>query len=85
MQDIINQPSSHPGASKNLCINYKHHKKSSMDEQRIQLILSLLKCSDGEEIELLNANLDLVDGGLLGSMALVVADLAEKGEQNATN
>jgi hypothetical protein len=56
-----------------------------MDEQRIKLIFSLLNCSDGQEIELLEANLDLVDGGLLESMVLVAADLAEKGEQNATN
>ncbi len=60
-----------------------------MDEQRIQaylqLIYSLLNCPDGQEIELLKANHDLVDRGLWDSMALVAADLAEKGEQNATN
>ena len=60
-----------------------------MDEQRIQaylqLIFSVLKCPDGQEIELLEANPDLVDGGLLEGMALVAADLAEKGNQNAAD
>ena len=60
-----------------------------MDEQRrqayLQLIFSLLKCSNGQEMELLEANPDLVDGGLLEWMALVAADLAEKGNQNATD
>ena len=79
----INQPSSHPGASKILCINYKHQKKPSMDEQRIQLIFSLLNCSDGEEGELLQANPDLLDSALLETMELVAADLAENGKQNA--
>ncbi|MEG4964461.1 tetratricopeptide repeat protein, partial [Microcoleus sp. K4-C2] len=57
-----------------------------MDEQRIQaylqLIFSLLNCPDGQEIELLEANPDLVDGGLLEWMALVAADLAD---QNAAD
>ncbi|WP_293150964.1 MULTISPECIES: hypothetical protein [unclassified Microcoleus] len=60
-----------------------------MDEQRIQaylqLIYSLLKCPNGQEVELLEANSDLVDRGLLKSMVLVEADLLEKGEQNAIN
>ena len=60
-----------------------------MDEQRIQaylqLIYSLLNCPDGQEMELLEANPDLVDGGLLEWMALVAADLAENGNQNAAD
>ncbi|WP_293363514.1 tetratricopeptide repeat protein, partial [Microcoleus sp. CAWBG52] len=60
-----------------------------MDEQRIQayiqLIYSLLNCPDGQEMELLETNPDLVDSGLLECMALVAADLAEKGNQNAAD
>jgi len=60
-----------------------------MDEQRIQaylqLIFSVLKCPDGQAMELLEANPDLLDGGLLEWMALVAADFAEKGNQNAAD
>ncbi|WP_293338138.1 tetratricopeptide repeat protein, partial [Microcoleus sp. CAWBG58] len=60
-----------------------------MDEQRIQaylqLIYFLLKCTNGQEMELLEANPNLVDGGLLKCMELVAADLSEKGNQNAAD
>ncbi len=60
-----------------------------MDEQRIQaylqLIYSLLNCPEGQQIELLQANLGLLDSGLLESMPLVAADLADKGDQNAAD
>jgi hypothetical protein len=88
LQDI-NQPLFHQECVEIFCRYYNYQRKPNMDEQRIQaylqLIYSLLNCPDGQQIELLETNLDLVDGGLLDSMALVVADLAEKGEQNATN
>ena len=74
----INQPSSHPGASKNLCINYKHQKKPSMDEQRIQLIFSLLNCSDGQEIELLEANSDVVDEAFAQELLKIAQAMIEK-------
>ncbi|HAZ49772.1 MAG TPA: hypothetical protein DCZ55_36315, partial [Cyanobacteria bacterium UBA11371] len=88
MQDI-NQPSSHPEWLENLCRDYNHQRKPNIDEQRIQaylqLIFSLLNCPNGQEMELLEANSDLVDGGLLEWIALVAADLAEKGNQNAAD
>jgi tetratricopeptide (TPR) repeat protein len=63
--------------------------KPSMDEQRIQayqeLIFSLLNCPDGQEIELLQTNQDLLDGEFLELMELVAADLAENGNQNAAD
>ena len=60
-----------------------------MDEQRIQaylqLIYSLLNCADGQQIELLQANVGLLDSALLEVMELVAAELAEKGNQNAAD
>jgi tetratricopeptide (TPR) repeat protein len=71
------------------CRLYNYQRKSNMDEQRrqayLQLIYVLLKCTNGQEMELLEANPNLVDGGLLKWMALVAADLAEKGNQNAAD
>jgi tetratricopeptide (TPR) repeat protein len=85
----INQPLFHQECVDFFCRYYNYQRKPNMDEQRIQaylqLIYSLLNCPHGQEIELLEANSDLVDGGLLKCMALVAADLAEKGNQNATD
>src|SRR4028118_427028 len=84
----INQPLFHQEGLEIFCKNY-NQRKPNMDEQRIQaylqLIYSLLNCPHGQEIELLEASSDLVDGGLLKCMALVAADLAEKGNQNAAD
>jgi CHAT domain-containing protein/tetratricopeptide (TPR) repeat protein len=88
LQDI-NQPLFHQECVEIFCRYYNYQRKPNMDKQRIQaylkLIYSLLYCPDGQESELLEANSDLVDGGLLEWMALVAADLAENGNQNATD
>jgi CHAT domain-containing protein/tetratricopeptide (TPR) repeat protein len=88
LQDI-NQPLFHQECVEIFCRYYNYQRKPNMDEQRIQaylqLIDSLLNCPDGQQIELLKANHDLVDGGLLERMALVAADLAEKGNQNVAD
>lgn len=48
-----------------------------MNEQRIEaylaLIERLLTCEGGEEPQILNANLELIDKGLLQTMELVAA------------
>jgi hypothetical protein len=88
LQDI-NQPLFHQECVEVFCRYYNYQRKPNMDEQcqqaYLQLIFSLLNCPDGQEIELLEANSDLVDRGLLEWMALVAADLAEKGNQNAAD
>ncbi|MGD1699876.1 hypothetical protein [Dapis sp. BLCC M229] len=62
-----------------------------MDEkQRLQeyqdLIDSLLKCSSGEELlEILNANQDLVDEGLLEAMSSVASTLEKQDNRDAAN
>ena len=54
-----------------------------MDEQRFQayvgLIEQLLGCPQGQEAELLQANAELVDAGLVEAMAQVAADLESQG------
>ena len=58
-----------------------------MDEQPlaayIQLIQALLECPSGEEDDILNANLELVDANFVQVMEVVVANMAEKGNSNA--
>jgi len=58
-----------------------------MNEQRIEaylaLIERLLTCESGEETEILNAHIDLLDSGLLQTMELVAARLVEEGNQEA--
>lgn len=58
-----------------------------MNEQRIEaylaLIERLLTCEGGEEPQILNANLDLIDEGLLQTMELVAAKLSEEGNSEA--
>ncbi|MCS6792191.1 MAG: hypothetical protein N3E45_04530 [Oscillatoriaceae bacterium SKW80] len=58
-----------------------------MNEQRIEaylaLIERLLTCEGGEEPQILNANLELIDKGLLQTMELVAAKLAEDGNLEA--
>jgi H2-forming N5,N10-methylenetetrahydromethanopterin dehydrogenase-like enzyme len=53
-------------------------------EVYLNLIEELLNCSDGEAVaQLLNANLELIDGGLLQTMAQVATILEERGEDQA--
>ncbi|MEQ9357049.1 hypothetical protein [Coleofasciculus chthonoplastes] len=58
-----------------------------MDEQRQQayltLINALLTCPSGEEGQTLQDNAELVDAGLLETMAQVAEVLAERGDENA--
>lgn len=58
-----------------------------MNEQRIEayltLIERLLTCEGGEEPQILNANLELIDKGLLQTIELVAAKLAEDGNLEA--
>ncbi|WP_044170170.1 hypothetical protein [Kamptonema formosum] len=58
-----------------------------MMEERIEAYLAvigkLLTCAGGEELEILNANLDLVDAGLVQTMELVAAKLSQEGNQDA--
>ncbi|HBE19422.1 MAG TPA: hypothetical protein DEG17_13800 [Cyanobacteria bacterium UBA11149] len=49
----------------------------------LKLIGNLLNAPNGEESAILNANSDLVDGGLIEMMVEVAESLAERGENNA--
>ena len=57
-----------------------------MDEQRVQAYLSLiqelLECPSGEELQILNGHLELVDEGFVQLCELVAAQLQEEGEEN---
>lgn len=63
--------------------------KQEKDEQRyekyLQLIAELLQCDQGEEVEILEANQDLLDADLLTAMAQVADYLTEQGKENAAN
>ncbi len=48
----------------------------------LELIQNLLNAPNGEESAILNANSDLVDGGLIEKMVEVAEFLAERGENN---
>jgi len=60
-----------------------------MHEQRIEayvnLINQLLTCPKGETSQILNANRELVDAGLLQIMARVAEQLEENGDRNAAD
>jgi len=61
-----------------------------MDEQQrfqeyLNLIDSLLNCPNGKELEILNANQDLVDEGLIEAMNSVASTLEEQDNQDAAN
>jgi len=52
----------------------------------LQLILALMDCPTGEEIQiLLNASSDLIDAGLVQAMAEVAASLQETGNENVAD
>jgi hypothetical protein len=51
----------------------------------LNLINALLNCPSGEEPQILNANQDLVDAGLLQAMAQVAEFLEKRGDRNAAN
>ena len=57
-----------------------------MNEARRQaylnLIRSLLNCPSGEEKQILQANSELVDAGLVQLMQLVVENQPERGNEN---
>jgi aryl carrier-like protein len=57
-----------------------------MDEQRLQaylnLIQSLLSCPQGEEKQILQANSELVDAGLVQVMQLMAENQRERGNEN---
>jgi hypothetical protein len=57
-----------------------------MNETRRQaylnLIESLLNCPSGEESQILQANSELVDAGLVQVMQLVVENQRERGNEN---
>ncbi|MEG4809605.1 hypothetical protein QUA82_15870 [Microcoleus sp. F8-D3] len=60
-----------------------------MEETRtqayLQLIETLLTCPNGEEPQILQANLELVDSGFLQACEVVAEILAEKGQENNAN
>ncbi|MGB7708774.1 MAG: CHAT domain-containing protein [Microcoleus sp.] len=60
-----------------------------MDENRAQaytnLIQQLLSCPNGEEPQILNANLELLDLRFLEACEAVAANFAEQGEENGAN
>jgi len=60
-----------------------------MDETRaqayLQLIETLLNCPNGEEPQILQANLELVDSGFLQVCEVVAEKLAEEGQENQAN
>lgn len=55
-----------------------------MDENRLQayqnLIQDLLSCSSGEEAEILSANSELVDAGLVEAIAQSVEIMEQRGD-----
>ena len=57
-----------------------------MDEQRVQAYLSLiqelLECPSGEEPQILNRHLELVDEGFVPVCELVAAQLQQAGQEN---
>jgi tetratricopeptide (TPR) repeat protein len=57
-----------------------------MEETRaqayLQLIETLLNCPNGEERQILQANLELVDSGFLQACEVVAEKLAEEGQEN---
>jgi hypothetical protein len=58
-----------------------------MDEQRLaaylELIQALLECPSGEEDDILNANLELVDANFVQVMEAVAEKMAAEGNSNA--
>lgn len=60
-----------------------------MNEDRlkayIKLINSLLTCAKGQGVEILNANQDLIDVGLVETMEGVATILVERGDRNAAD
>src|SRR4028118_607314 len=60
-----------------------------MEETRAQayqqLIQALLNCPNGEERQILQANLELVDSGFLQVGEVVAENLAEEGQENQAN
>lgn len=58
-----------------------------MDEKRAQnyldLINELLTCPPGKEAEVLDANTELIDDGLLGVMTQVAEGFAQEGDENS--
>lgn len=60
-----------------------------MDEERrkayLNLIDALLRCPSGKEPQILNANPDLIDAGLVDTMVQVANVLAEKGDRNTAD
>ena len=60
-----------------------------MDETRAQayanLIQQLLSCPNGEEPQILQANLELVDAGFLQVCEVIADNLAEEGQENAAD
>ncbi|MEG4082491.1 hypothetical protein [Microcoleus sp. POL10_C6] len=57
-----------------------------MEETRaqvyLQLIETLLNCPNGEELQILEANLELVDSGFLQVCEVVAENRAEEGQKN---
>ena len=60
-----------------------------MDENRAQayrqLIQTLLNCPNGEERQILEANLELVDSRFLQACEVLAENLAEEGQENQAN
>src|SRR4028119_34681 len=58
-----------------------------MDEHRLEaylnLIQQLLDCPSGEELDILNANRELADAGLVQVMEQVAERMAQQGDGNA--
>ena len=58
--------------------------KGNRTETYLQLIDALLRCSSGEEVsQVLAANRELVDAGLVQTIEQVAATLAQRGDENA--
>jgi hypothetical protein len=56
--------------------------EESRSASYLQLIQTLLSCSKGDEVAILNQNLKLMDEGLVDMMSQVAAQLATQGNQN---
>ncbi|MEZ2317581.1 MAG: tetratricopeptide repeat protein, partial [Microcoleus sp.] len=60
-----------------------------MDETRaqayLQLIQTLLTCPNGEEPQILQDNLELLDGGFLQACEVIAENLTQQGQENAAS
>jgi hypothetical protein len=62
-------------------VNTNTNTNPQRQEQYFNLIDSLLRCPNGQEPEVLDANLDLIDAGLIQTMMQVATHFAHEDNQ----